>query len=255
MADMKTGFDFGGRVVIVTGASGAIGQATARAFHEAGAHVVATGRNEAALGKLAHELGDGRFEVVIGDMADAAHREHVVRTADALGGAHILVNNAGVTKSRKPTADTTLDDFDDIVGVNLRAAYDLSLAVVRGWLDRGRDGVIVSVSSPGAQRAHRNNAIYDISKGGLDAMTRCLAVDFGRFGIRANAIAPGQIPHSHTEVVDPAAASGLPMARHADPREAAMPILFLASDSASFITGQILHVDGGLSAQLRTPIG
>ncbi|AVF39638.1 hypothetical protein AL486_07870 [Pandoraea apista] len=255
MAEMRAGFDFRGSVVIVTGASGAIGQATARAFHEAGAHVVATGRNRDVLEKLAGELGGERCEIVIGDMADAQHREQIVMTANALGGAHVLVNNAGVTKSRKPTADTTLADFDDIVGVNLRAAYDLSLAVVRGWVQRAYRGVIVSVSSPGAQRAHRNNAIYDISKGGMDAMTRCLAVDFGRFGIRANAIAPGQIPHSHTEVVDPAAASGLPLARHADPREAALPILFLASDSASFITGQILPVDGGLSAQLRTPIG
>ncbi len=252
---MNTKFDFGGKVVVVTGASGAIGRATVQAFHDAGAHVIATGRNAEVMEALVGQLGGVRCDVVLGDMADAGHREAIVAVAAQRGGADVLVNNAGVTKSRKPTEETTLGDFDEIVGVNLRAAYDLSLAVIRDWLLHERPGVIVNVSSPGAQRAHRNNAIYDISKGGLDALTRCLAVDFGRFGVRVNAMAPAQIPHSHSQNVDPAAARGLPMPRHASPKEAAMPILFLASDSASFITGQVLMVDGGLSAQLRTPIG
>ncbi|VVE21464.1 SDR family NAD(P)-dependent oxidoreductase [Pandoraea anhela] len=252
---MNTKFDFGGAVVVVTGASGAIGGETARAFHEAGAHVIVTGRNARRLEALVSELGPTRCQAVPGDLADPAHRAEITAVAAAHGGATILVNNAGVTKSRKPTAETTLADFDDIVGVNLRAVYDLSLAIVREWLAQERPGVIVNVSSPGAQRAHRNNALYDISKGGIDALTRCLAVDFGSRGVRVNAVAPAQIPHSHTESVDPSAAYGLPMRRHATPREAALPILFLSSDCASFITGQVLPVDGGLMAQLRTPIG
>lgn len=252
---MNTKFDFGGKVVVVTGATGAIGRATAQAFHEAGAHLIVTGRNTDALAALAGHLGHARCDTVPGDLADDVHRAAIAEIAAARGGADILVNNAGVTKSRKPTAQSTLGDFDDIVGVNLRAVYDLSLTLVRYWLAHDRSGVIVNVSSPGAQRAHRNNAIYDVSKGGLDALTRCLAVDFGKNGVRVNAIAPAQIPHSHTESVDPAAAYGLPLGRHALPEEAALPILFLCSDSASFITGQVLQVDGGLTAQLRTPIG
>ncbi|KMW48631.1 hypothetical protein AC240_03725 [Ralstonia sp. MD27] len=165
----------------------------------------------------------------------------------------MLVNNAGMTQTKKPTADGTLTDFDEIVSVNLRAMYALSLDVIRGWIGRAHPGVVVNVSSPGAQRAHRNNAIYDISKGGVDAMTRCLAVDFGHHGIRVNAIAPAQIPHSHTKNVDPAAARGLPLPRHGLAEEAARPVLFLASSAASFITGHVLPIDGGLLAQLRMP--
>ncbi|CAJ0858010.1 SDR family NAD(P)-dependent oxidoreductase [Ralstonia flatus] len=249
---MHIQFDFHGKLAVVTGASGAIGAAIAKEFHRAGAHVVATGRNRHALDSLRDSLGE-RCDLVIGDMADAAHRQAIIDRAIERGGIDVLVNNAGMTQTKKPTEEGTLADFDEIISVNLRAMYALSLDVMRGWVSRGHAGVVVNVSSPGAQRAHRNNAIYDISKGGVDAMTRCLAVDFGRHGIRVNAIAPAQIPHSHTKHVDPAAASGLPLPRHGLAEEAARPVLFLASSAASFITGHVLPVDGGLLAQLRMP--
>jgi NAD(P)-dependent dehydrogenase (short-subunit alcohol dehydrogenase family) len=248
---MQTQFDFSDRVAIVTGASGAIGMAIARRFHEAGAHLIAAGRRGDALATLVTELG-GRCEVVVGDLADAAHQRDILNCAARLGGADVLVNNAGMTQTKKPTADASLVDFDEIVGVNLRATWALSLSVIRDWIGRGHRGVIVNVSSPGAQRAHRNNAIYDMTKGGVDALTRCLAADFGHHGIRVNAIAPAQIPHSHTRDVNPDAARGLPLPRHGTAEEAAGPVLFLASDAASFITGHVLPVDGGLLAQLRT---
>jgi NAD(P)-dependent dehydrogenase (short-subunit alcohol dehydrogenase family) len=248
---MQTQFNFSGKVVVVTGATGAIGMATVRRFHQAGAHVIAAGRNRDVLAGLREELG-GRCDVLAGDIADAAHRQAIVTQAAERGGMDVLVNNAGLTKTKKPTDDTSLDEFDEIIGVNLRAMYALSLEAIRGWTAREHHGVIVNVSSPGAQRAHRNNAIYDVSKGGVDALTRCLAVDFGRYGIRVNAIAPAQIPHSHTPNVDPSAALGLPLPRHGLADEAALPVLFLASAAASFITGHVLPVDGGLLAQLRT---
>jgi NAD(P)-dependent dehydrogenase (short-subunit alcohol dehydrogenase family) len=248
---MRTQFDFTGKVVVVTGASGAIGMAIAQSFHRAGAHVVATGRRADVLETLAGQLGD-RCERVVGDLADPAHLRDILACARRLGGVDVLVNNAGMTQTKKPTVETDLADFNQIVDVNLRATWALSLDVIRDWIARGHHGAIVNVSSPGAQRAHRNNAIYDITKGGMDALTRCLAVDFGEHGIRVNAIAPAQIPHSHVREVDPKAARGLPLSRHGDPEEAAAPVLFLASDAASFITGQVLPVDGGLLAQLRT---
>lgn len=250
--DMHTQFNFHGKLAVVTGASGAIGAAIAREFHRAGAHVVATGRNRQALEALSKSLGE-RCDIVMGDMADGAHRQAIIDRSAERGGIDVLVNNAGMTQTKKPTADGTLTDFDEIVSVNLRAMYALSLDVIRGWIGRAHPGVVVNVSSPGAQRAHRNNAIYDISKGGVDAMTRCLAVDFGHHGIRVNAIAPAQIPHSHTKNVDPAAARGLPLPRHGLAEEAARPVLFLASSAASFITGHVLPIDGGLLAQLRMP--
>ncbi|MFM0276917.1 SDR family NAD(P)-dependent oxidoreductase [Paraburkholderia sediminicola] len=249
---MQTQFDFSDKVAVVTGASGAIGMAIARRFHQAGAHVVATGRREDALAALAAQLSE-RCELVIGDLADATHRSDILACAARLGGADLLINNAGMTQTKMPTLEASLEDFDSIVGVNLRATWALSLDVIRDWIARGHKGAIVNVSSPGAQRAHRNNAIYDMTKGGMDALTRCLAVDFGGHGIRVNAIAPAQIPHSHVREVNPAAARGLPLPRHGDPDEAALPVLFLASDAASFITGHVLPVDGGLLAQLRTP--
>jgi NAD(P)-dependent dehydrogenase (short-subunit alcohol dehydrogenase family) len=250
---MQTQFNFSSKVVVVTGASGAIGMEIARAFHRAGAQVIATGRRAEALQSLAAELGE-RCETVVGDLADAAHREDIVRCAKQRGGIDILINNAGLTQTKTPTLETSLDDFDRIFDVNLRATWALSLEAIRDWVAREHAGVIVNVSSPGAQRAHRHNAIYDMSKGGIDALTRCLATDFGRYGIRVNAIAPAQIPHSHTREVDPAAARGLPLPRHGAPEEAAGPVLFLASDCASFITGHVLPVDGGLLAQLRTAV-
>lgn len=249
---MQTQFDFHGKLAVVTGASGAIGSAIAKQFHRAGAYVVATGRNRDALLSLSEALGE-RCDIVVGDMMDGAHRREIVERAARQGGIDVLVNNAGMTQTRKPTGETTLEDFDEIVAVNLRSMYALSLDVIRSWVARGHEGVVVNVSSPGAQRAHRNNALYDVSKGGVDALTRCLAVDFGRHGIRVNAIAPAQIPHSHTPDVDPEAARGLPLPRHGLTEEAALPVLFLASDAASFITGHVLPVDGGLLAQLRMP--
>jgi NAD(P)-dependent dehydrogenase (short-subunit alcohol dehydrogenase family) len=248
---MQMQFNFCGKVAVVTGASGAIGAAIARRLHDAGAHVVATGRREDALAVLSAQLGE-RCDLVVGDLADAGHRHAILACAARLGGADLLINNAGMTQTKMPTAEASLEDFDNIVGVNLRATWALSIEVIRGWTARGHKGVIVNVSSPGAQRAHRNNAIYDMTKGGVDALTRCLAADFGAHGIRVNAIAPAQIPHSHVREVNPAAARGLPLPRHGDPDEAAAPVLFLASDAASFITGHVLPVDGGLLAQLRT---
>lgn len=167
---MHTQFDFHGKLAVVTGASGAIGAAIAREFHRAGAHVVATGRNRQALDALSKSLGE-RCDIVMGDMADGAHRQAIIDRSAERGGIDVLVNNAGMTQTKRPTADGTLTDFDEIVSVNLRAMYALSLDVIRGWIGRAHPGVVVNVSSPGAQRAHRNNAIYDISKGGVDAMT------------------------------------------------------------------------------------
>lgn len=249
---MQMQFNFSGKLAVVTGACGAIGAAIAQEFHRAGAHVVAAGRNRAALAALRETLG-GRCEIVVGDVTNDAHRSEIIACAARHGGIDVLVNNAGMTQTRKPTGETGLADFDEIVGVNLRAMYAFTLDVIRGWTACAHKGVVVNVSSPGAQRAHRNNAVYDISKGGVDALTRCLAVDFGQHGIRVNAIAPAQIPHSHTPDVNPAAAHGLPLPRHGLPEEAAWPVLFLASDAASFITGHVLPVDGGLLAQLRMP--
>jgi NAD(P)-dependent dehydrogenase (short-subunit alcohol dehydrogenase family) len=225
--------------------------AIARRFHEAGAHVVAAGRREDALASLATELGE-RVDVVPGDLADPLHRHDVLGCAAQRGGLDILVNNGAMTLTKMPTAESSLSDFDRILAVNLRATWALSLDAIRDWVAREHRGVVVNVSSPGAQRAHRNNAIYDITKGGVDALTRCLAADFGAHGIRVNAIAPAQIPHSHVREVNPDAARGLPLPRHGEADEAAAPVLFLASDAASFITGHVLPVDGGLLAQLRT---
>jgi NAD(P)-dependent dehydrogenase (short-subunit alcohol dehydrogenase family) len=165
--------------------------AIAQSFHRAGAHVVATGRRADVLETLAGQLGD-RCERVVGDLADPAHLRDILACARRLGGVDVLVNNAGMTQTKKPTVETDLADFNQIVDVNLRATWALSLDVIRDWIARGHHGAIVNVSSPGAQRAHRNNAIYDITKGGMDALTRCLAVDFGEHGYRVSVLMPSR---------------------------------------------------------------
>lgn len=243
--------EFQDRVIIVTGATGSIGAATVHHFLAAGATVVATDRHPAALNELAGSLGE-RCITVAADLLDGDAVTRILAAAQHAGGPHILVNNAGLTDTFGETLDATLDDWDHIFHVNLRSAFELSLCAARHWTARSMPGVIVNVTSAGAQRAHHNNAIYDAAKGGTDALTRALAVDLGPRGIRINAVAPAAVPQTGRPATG-RPGQDLPLRCGGDPRDVAHAIAFLSSDAARFITGQILAVDGGLLAQLRSP--
>ncbi len=243
--------DFLNHVVIVTGASGSIGAATVRQFHRAGATVIATDVTPGPLQSLAGSLGE-RCVPVCADLKDTGAVTAILGEARRAGGPHVLVNNAGLTATFRPTLSSSMQEWDEIFTVNLRSAFELSLCAARHWAEQHTPGVIVNVTSAGAQRAHHDNAIYDIAKGGTDAMTRALAVDLGPYGIRVNAVAPAAVPQvSHDNATSPGL--DLPLRRGGTADDVAQAIAFLASPSAQFITGQILAVDGGLLAQLRSP--
>ena len=280
---MKSEFDFKGSVAIVTGAAGSIGVGISHQLLRAGATVIANdlpGTDlEAAHAWLELEgIDPNRLLIVIGDVARAGTVTQLLEVAERIGGCDLLVNNAAITQTYRPFLETTLEDWDQIFAVNLRAIFELSRRVAQTWvnqaqhsqakhsqaqhsqarhsqveLSQARRGNIINITSPGAQRAHFDNAIYDAAKGGLDALTRAMAVDLGRYGIRVNAVAPASIEHTHG-TGQGGSGQDLPLGRSGTPEDIADAVLFLASGAAMFITGHVLTVDGGLLSQLRTRI-
>ena len=241
---------FHDHVVVVTGACGSIGMATVHHFHSAGATVVATDCLAGPLNALALDLGP-RCLPVHADLMEPQAAERILAAARQAGGPHILVNNAALTATFMDTLSATMSDWDQIFHVNLRGAFELALGAARHWTAHGIPGVIVNVTSVGGQRAHRHNAIYDAAKGGTDALTRALAVDLGPYGIRVNAVAPAAVPQL-SQPGPPGSGLDLPLQRGGTAADVAQAIGFLASSAANFITGQVLAVDGGLLAQLRS---
>jgi len=246
--------DLRGRTAIVTGAGGAIGGATARTLAQSGAQVVATDRRAEPLAAVVDAIvgQGGRAHAVTADMASVADIDRLFAEAQRTAGPlRILVNCAALVDTTGAALDFDDARVDEILAINLRAPLLCALRAARLMAAHG-GGVIVTVTSVGgSQRAHHNNLVYDVTKGGLDAMTRALATDLGPSGIRVNAIAPA------ATTTDPPEGRGadLPLRRGGAPEDQAWAVLYLVSDAARFVTGHILHVDGGLMAQLRSPVG
>lgn len=243
-----------GRIALVTGSTSNIGRMTAFVLAEAGASVVVTGRRSELIESAVETIrsAGGRAHGVVADMARIEDIDRLFdETMRVFGPLNILVNNAGT----RDTHGSPLE-FDDarvrkILDVDLVAPILCSLRATRVMAQNG-GGVIVNVTSVGGSvRAHDNNLIYDIAKGGLDAMTRALAVDLGPHGIRVNAIGPGTTRDTPPE----GRGQDLPLRRGGTPEDQAWAILYLVSDAARYVTGQILYVDGGLTSQLRPPEG
>lgn len=245
-----------GRVAIVTGGAGGIGAATARALAEAGARVVVADLDGAAGGELAGEIG-GLF--VRADVRLAADAERMAAAAvDRWGALSILVNNAGVMLSRS-TFDTSEEEWDRVLGVNLKGAW-LCTRAVAPHMRRAGGGAVVNVASNAGLVGFPDAAAYCASKGGLANLTKAMALDGAPFGIRVNAVCPG---HTRTPMADGFVSSHddpeafvrefverrHPLGRMAEPDEIARCIRFLASDEASFVTGAVLAVDGGFTAR------
>ncbi|MGC4956875.1 SDR family NAD(P)-dependent oxidoreductase [Actinomadura citrea] len=236
-------FDYTGERVLVTGAAGLIGRALVRRFADAGAAVLAV---DVDAGGLAVHDGDPRVATMPGDLAREDVADAVFARVVRDGGLDVLVNNAAMTGLRTPFIDIDAGVWDAVIAANLRSAYLLSVRAVRHWRDAGRGGTIVSLSSPGGSRAHEDQSAYDVTKAGIEALSRAIAVELGGLGIRANCIAPASVGGEVRPATD------LPAGRTTAPEEVADAALFLASPAASQLNGHVLRVDGGLHARLRT---
>ena len=246
-------FDIRGRRALVTGSSRGIGLALATGLVEAGCSVALHGRDEAALEAAAAALAPADVHRVAFDVTDPDAVEAGVASVQAeLGPLDILVNNAGV-QHRAPLLDFPDDAWHRVIETNLTSAFMVGRAVARGMVERGR-GKIINVCSVQAELARPGIAPYAASKGGLKMLTQGMCADWGPAGVQVNAIGPGYFDTELTsELVaddefDAWVRRRTPAARWGRPEELVGAVLFLASPASDFVNGQLLYVDGGLSA-------
>lgn len=242
-------FDLSGKSALITGASGGIGGAIARALHAAGATVVLTGTRKDALDALAKELGD-RAHVVQADLSDADAIAALVEAAEkAAGQIDILVNNAGLTRDML-SMRLTDEDWTKVLDVNLGAAFRLSRAVMRGMMQR-RWGRIVNITSIVGVTGNAGQANYAASKAGMIGMSKSIAQEVAARGITVNCLAPGFIETAMTDVLKDDLKKKLleavPARRLGTPEDIATGVVYLASEEASYVTGQTLHINGGMA--------
>jgi len=254
-------FSVKGQVVLVSGASRGIGRGLAEAFASRGATVVITGRERDTLEKTAKEIcpPGGTVKAAVCDVADAKAIDALVAgVVKDFGRIDTLLNVAGVNRRMK-AEKLTEADYDFIVDINLKGPFLLSLAVGKTQLER-KKGNQINITSLNNDRPLRGVMPYAVSKSGLQQMTRALAMEWGSRGIRVNAIAPGFILTDLTNklwaqpVMKDWAMANTPLQRLGVPADLAGAALFLASDAAAFMTGQMLTVDGGVSCGNAWPI-
>jgi NAD(P)-dependent dehydrogenase (short-subunit alcohol dehydrogenase family) len=245
-------FGHQGRIVLVTGGAQGIGEACARRFAREGAKLVIADVADARGRTLARELGGTYMHCDVGDKADV---DAIVALAlDSHGRIDVLVNNAVIFKAAH-FLDVSEEDFDEVLRVNLKGAFLMGQAVARAMAQQADGGSIVNMSSVNGVLAIPNIASYNVSKGGINQLTRVMALALADHGIRVNAVAPGTIA---TELAAQAVLtseearhkilSRTPLKRLGEPDEIADVVAWLASDAASYVTGEIVTVDGGRMA-------
>jgi 3-oxoacyl-[acyl-carrier protein] reductase len=242
-------FDLSGQTALVTGASGGIGGAIARALHSQGAQVMVAGTRREALSTLANELGDSTH-IGLADLADPAAADRLVKDAEtAMGRIDILVNNAGITRDALALRMDE-ESWRAVIEVNLTAAFRLTRATLRGMLRR-RHGRVIGVTSVVAVTGNAGQANYAAAKAAMIGMSKSIAAEIAGRGITVNCIAPGAITTAMTEKLTAEQRARLlgaiPAGRFGAPEDVAAAVIFLASPEAGYVTGQTLHVNGGMA--------
>lgn len=242
-------FDLAGKNALVTGASGGIGGEIARVLHTQGATVTLSGTRVDALEALAKDLGD-RTHVIAARLGEEGAAETLAKeAADVMGSVDILVNNAGLTRDGLAMRMKD-DDWQQVIDVNLTASFQLIRTCLRGMM-KARWGRIISISSVVGVMGNPGQINYVASKAGMIGMSKSLAQEVANRGITVNCVAPGFIESPMTEALNDDQKEkilmGIPKGTMGTPQDVANSVLYLASDEAAYVTGQTLHVNGGMA--------
>jgi 3-oxoacyl-[acyl-carrier protein] reductase len=242
-------FELTGKTALVTGATGTIGATIARSLHSQGATVAISGTRREVLDQLAAELG-GRVHILPANLAEAAETEALVpRAEEAMGQLDILVANAGVTRDNL-LVQLRDEDWEQVIAINLSATFRLARAAVRGMMRR-RFGRVIAITSVVGLTGNPGQANYVAAKAGITGMIKAMAQEYAKRGVTANCVAPGFVVTPMTDKLNDkqreTIVAKIPASRAGTPTEVAAAVVFLASNEAAYVTGQTLHVNGGMA--------
>ena len=243
-------FNLDGKTALITGATGGIGSAIARALHSQGAEVILSGTRQGSLDELAHELSD-RAHPIAADLSDKSSIDSLIKQISDIStdGVDIVINNAGIVRDNLLVRMKD-EEWNQVLDINLFAGYKLTQGLMRGMMKR-RWGRIIGISSVVGTTGNPGQANYAAAKAGMIGFSKALAQEVATRGITVNVIAPGMIQTAMTDDLNEEQSarllSTIPLGRLGSPEEIAASVIYLASDEAAYVTGVTLHVNGGMA--------